>query len=201
MMRRPLHRFSPLALALVAILPAAPAAAEVSSLLLDATIEALRLDQQLRADFTWMLTCAGLVLLMQIGFLMLEAGSARSKNSINVAQKNLCDLLISICAFAMVGFSFMFGSSQFGVIGWDKQHLASGFQDEWTYAFFAFHAMFVSTAATIVSGAVAERMKFKTYALITLLLAALIYPVLWPLGVGRFAEPGQHRLAGRSWIY
>jgi ammonium transporter, Amt family len=177
MMRRPQHRFSPLALALVAILPAAPAAAEVSPLLLDATVEALRLDQQLRADFTWMLTCAGLVLLMQIGFLMLEAGSARSKNSINVAQKNLCDLLISICAFAMVGFSFMFGASQFGVIGWDKQHLASGFQDEWTYAFFAFHAMFVSTAATIVSGAVAERMKFKTYALITLLIAALIYPV------------------------
>ncbi len=176
-MRRTLQRLSPLALALAMSLPALPAAAEVSPLLLDATVEALRLDQQLRADFTWMLTCAGLVLLMQIGFLMLEAGTARSKNSINVAQKNLCDLLISISAFALFGFSFMFGASQLGTIGWNKDHLITGFQDEWTYAFFAFQAMFVGTAATIVSGAVSERMKLKAYALIAMLIGVLIYPV------------------------
>lgn len=164
-------------LALVATLPALPAAAEVSPLLLDATVETLRLDLQQRADFTWMLTCAGLVLLMQIGFLMLEAGTARSKNSIHVAQKNLCDLLMSISIFALFGFSFMFGASQFGIVGWDSRHLLTGFQDEWTYAFFAFQAMFVGTAATIVSGAVSERMKLKAYVAITILIAAIIYPV------------------------
>lgn len=146
-------------------------------------------QQQVRADFTWLMTCAGLVLMMQIGFLMLEAGSARSKNSINVAQKNLCDLLISITVFALFGFSFMFGTSQFGAIGWDTQHLIAGFQDEWTYAFFAFQAMFVGTAATIVSGAIAERMKMKAYGLITIMIGLIIYPVFGHWAWGNLLNP------------
>ncbi|MFK7793472.1 MAG: ammonium transporter [Devosiaceae bacterium] len=155
----------------------------------ETAIESLRADQQERADFTWLITCAGLVLLMQIGFLMLEAGAARSKNSINVAQKNLCDLLISVTVFTLLGFSLMFGSSQMGLLGWDKQHLIIGFQDPWLYAFFAFQAMFVGTAATIVSGAVAERMKLKAYALITLMIGVFIYPVFGHWAWGNLLDP------------
>lgn len=152
-------------------------------------LQAFSDQQQLRADFTWLLTCAGLVLMMQIGFLMLEAGAARSKNSINIAQKNLCDFLISVTMFALFGFSFMFGASQFGIVGWDKQHLISGFQDEWTYAFFAFQAMFVGTTATIVSGAIAERMKMKAYGFIALMISVIIYPVYGHWAWGNLLNP------------
>jgi Amt family ammonium transporter len=160
------------------------AAQPVSPDALASAVEALRADQQRHADFTWLMTCARLVLLMQIGFMMLESGATRAKNSINVAMKNFCDMLISIPLFAMVGFSLMFGVSQFGLFGWNKQHLLNSFQDPWVYALFAFQAMFLGTAATIVSGAVAERMMLKSYLLITTLMAAIIYPVFghWTWG-------------------
>lgn len=140
--------------------------------------------QQRNADTIWLLLCGGLVLMMQIDFLLLEAGAVRSKNSINVAQKNLGDLVISIAVFSLFGFSIMFGASQGGLFGWDKSHLITGFDDTWTYAFFAFQAMFVGTAATIVSGVVAERMTLRAYIMITVLIAAIIYPVFghWAWG-------------------
>lgn len=171
------------------LMGAVASAQPVSPDALASAVEALRADQQERANFTWVMTCAGLVLLMQIGFLILEAGAARSKNSINVAQKNLCDLLISITVFTLLGFSLMFGTSQFGLFGWNTQHLVVGFQDQWLYAFFAFQAMFVGTAATIVSGAVAERMRLKAYALITLMIALIIYPVFGHWAWGNLLEP------------
>ncbi|MGD1886747.1 MAG: ammonium transporter [Cohaesibacteraceae bacterium] len=172
------------------IFPAAAAAAEtVTTNILEAAMDSMRQAQHSQAEFTWLLTCAGLVLMMQIGFLMLEAGSSRAKNSINVAQKNLCDFLISVSAFAVFGFSFMFGASQLGIIGWDKQHLISGFQDEWTYAFFTFQAMFVGTATTIVSGAISERMKMKAYAFIALMIGVIIYPVYGHWAWGNLLVP------------
>ncbi len=166
------------------------AAQPVSPDALASAVDALRADQQRRADFTWLMTCAGLVLLMQIGFMMLESGATRAKNSINVAMKNFCDMLISITLFALVGFSLMFGSSLSGVIGWNKQHLLEGFQDPWVYALFAFQAMFLGTAATIVSGAVAERMMLKSYLLITVLMAAIIYPGFGHWAWGSLLEDG-----------
>ena len=173
----------------------AGAAEPVTTNILEAAMETMMQAQHSQADFTWLLTCAGLVLLMQIGFLMLEAGTARWKNSINIAQKNLCDLLISIAMFAVFGFSFMFGASQWGLIGWDKQHLIAGFQDEWTYAFFAYQAMFVGTAATIVSGAVSERMKLKAYIAIAVLIGAVIYPIY-----GHWAWGNLLMLDNRAWL-
>ena len=124
----------------------------------------------------WVVGCAGLVLLMQPGFMCLESGLTRSKNSINVAVKNLADLGISICLFWCFGYALMFGASLGGWVG------ASGFflsieTDPKLAAFFIFQMMFCGTATTIVSGALAERLKFKGYLLIAMLISGLVYPL------------------------
>ncbi len=127
-------------------------------------------------DVIWMIGCAGLVLLMQPGFMCLESGLTRSKNSINVAIKNLADLGISICLFWCFGYALMFGASQFSSIG------TSGFflhveADPELAAFFIFQMMFCGTATTIVSGALAERLKFSGYLAIAMLISGIIYPL------------------------
>ncbi len=124
----------------------------------------------------WVVGCAGLVLLMQPGFMCLESGLTRSKNSINVAIKNLVDLGISVCFFWGFGYAMMFGADQGGLIG------SSGFflsieSDPKLAAFFLFQMMFCGTSTTIVSGALAERLKFKSYLAIAMLISGLIYPV------------------------
>ncbi len=127
-------------------------------------------------DVIWIVACAGLVFLMQPGFMCLESGLTRSKNSINVAVKNLADLGISICFFWGFGFALMFGPSLSGWIG------TSGFflsveTDPKLAAFFIFQMMFCGTATTIVSGALAERLKFKGYLAISVLISGLVYPL------------------------
>lgn len=123
----------------------------------------------------WVVGCAGLVLLMQPGFMCLESGMTRSKNSINVAIKNLVDLGISVCFFWCFGYAIMFGADQAGLFG------SSGFcisieNDPKLAAFFLFQMMFCGTSTTIVSGALAERLKFKAYLVIAMLISGLIYP-------------------------
>ena len=127
-------------------------------------------------NIIWVVGCAGLVLLMQPGFMCLESGLTRSKNSINVAIKNLADLGVSICLFWCSGYALMFGASLAGWVG------ASGFflrveTDPELAAFFIFQMMFCGTATTIVSGALAERLKFTGYLAIALLISGLIYPM------------------------
>ena len=124
----------------------------------------------------WLLVCSGLVFLMQPGFMCLESGLTRSKNSINVAVKNLADFGVSVALFWAFGFALMFGHSVGGGIG------STGFflnleVDPELAAFFLFQAMFCGTATTIVSGAVAERLKFGAYLIITCLISGLIYPL------------------------
>ena len=140
--------------------------------------------QQTNSDHIWTMTAAALVLLMQVGFLFLEAGMVRSKNSINVAQKNIADFAISVGVFFLIGFAVMFGASQGGFHGWSFGLAAFDGMDDWSYTFFVFQAVFVGTAATIVSGAVAERMAFAGYLIMAVVLAALIYPVFghWAWG-------------------
>jgi len=118
----------------------------------------------------WILMAAGLVFFMQAGFTMLESGFIRAKNSYNVAIKNISDFIAAVISFWMVGFALMFGVGQHGWFG-------GMLESPHDYAFFIFQAMFVGTAATIVAGAVAERMKFNAYIIISLLISALIYPV------------------------
>lgn len=140
--------------------------------------------QQTNANHVWTMLCAALVLFMQVGFLLLEAGSVRSKNSINVAQKNVADFFISVSIFYLVGFSFMFGPSLFGWIGNPSDLGAFNKVSDWSYTFFVFQAVFVGTAATLMSGAIAERMSLVGYMVISAMIAALIYPVFghWAWG-------------------
>ncbi len=112
-------------------------------------------------DILWITVCAGLVFLMQAGFLCLETGLTRSKNNINVAIKNLSDLGISIVSFWAFGFAIMFGASHSGWFGSTDFMPDLGQVGMWTVSFLLYEAMFCGTAVTIISGAIAERMRFS----------------------------------------
>jgi Amt family ammonium transporter len=146
----------------------------------DLSVEALK--RQL--DMSWTLLAAGLVLMMQVGFLLLEAGMVRSKNSINVAQKNLLDMAFAIVAFGGLGFMLAFAPDGGLPFGFDVDYLMLCGLDDWQTAFFVFQVMFCGTAATIVSGAVAERMRLFAYVLGSIFIALVIYPVFvhWAWG-------------------
>ena len=144
------------------------------------TLKALefRLDAILQAnlDTFWLLVCAILVFLMQAGFMCLESGLSRNKNSINVALKNVTDFGIAVVTFWAFGFALMYGTSVMGLFGnrfyFFTTHVA-GYQ-----TYFVFQAMFVATAATIISGAVAERLKFFSYVIITFVTSGFLYPIV-----------------------
>jgi len=127
-------------------------------------------------DTRWILICAALVLTMQIGFCMLEAGLVRQKNSINVAFKNLSDFIVAGLAYWAVGFGLMYGIGEstgiYGTSFFLKEHT------DGANAFFLFQMVFCSAAATIVGGALAERTRFTGYLIISALVAALFYPLV-----------------------
>ncbi len=137
-----------------------------------------RLEAILQAnlDTFWLLMCSILVFLMQAGFMCLESGLTRRKSSINVALKNLADFGIAVVTFWAFGFGLMYGASYSGLVG-TKYFLfftnVAGYQ-----TYFVFQAMFVATAATIISGAVAERLKFFSYVIITFFTSGIIYPLV-----------------------
>lgn len=135
-------------------------------------------------DTLWVLLCAFLVFMMQFGFAMVETGCARSKNTINVAMKNLADSTFGFFFFWLAGFGLMFGRDSGGLIG--TSHFMISGADSATTAFFFFQVMFATTAATIVSGAVAERMKFNGYILSSIAVTLIIYPIFghWAWGDG-----------------
>ncbi len=127
-------------------------------------------------DTLWMVLCSGLVFLMQAGFMCLESGLTRSKNSINVAIKNFADFGISVALFWSFGFGVMFGLSSWG--WWGQNYAFLNLSAQPTLAvFFLFQAMFCGTATTIISGAAAERLKFSAYLVVAGLASGLIYPV------------------------
>ncbi len=126
---------------------------------------------------TWMLTCTALVLLMQAGFTCLETGMVRAKNSINVAIKNVVDFCIASIIFWIFGYGLMFGTSAMGWIG-TSQFQFNGGANTQVWTFFLFQLTFCGTATTIISGAVAERMRFSGYLLISILISAVIYPIM-----------------------
>ena len=137
-----------------------------------------RLEAILQAnlDTFWLLMCSVLVFLMQAGFMCLESGLTRRKSSINVALKNIADFGIAVVTFWAFGFGLMYGASYSGLVG-TKYFLfftnVAGYQ-----TYFVFQAMFVATAATIISGAVAERLKFFSYIIITFVTSGIIYPLV-----------------------
>ncbi|EMR11982.1 diguanylate cyclase/phosphodiesterase (GGDEF & EAL domains) with PAS/PAC sensor(s) [Methylophaga lonarensis MPL] len=128
-------------------------------------------------DALWVLIAAMLVLIMQGGFLCLESGLTRSKNAINVALKNAFDLIVAAILFWLFGFGIMFGAHE-GLQLDTHWFIADFSRDEfWHASFFFFQLTFCATAATIVSGAIAERSRFLVYIIITALISLLLYPV------------------------
>ncbi|TXC89690.1 ammonium transporter [Metabacillus litoralis] len=138
----------------------------------------------LNVNVLWIVIATFLVFFMQAGFTLLEAGLVRAKNSINVALKNVIDLLITTVVFALVGFALMFGDSLSGWFGTEGFLLRGLEDDPYNWAFLLFQIVFAGTAATIVSGAIAERVKFSAYIVGTIMISGLIYPVFghWAWG-------------------
>jgi len=128
-------------------------------------------------DMLWVIASATLVFLMQPGFMCLESGLTRSKNSINVAIKNFADFVLSAGIFWMLGYGVMFGTSATGFF--QNPDFFPGLEsgDGSRAAFFLFQTMFCGTATTIFSGAVAERMRFSSYLIIAFFFSLFVYPV------------------------
>lgn len=150
-------------------------------------------------DILWVIVAAAMVFMMQAGFMCLESGTAPAKHSINVAIKNLGDFVIAVISFWIVGFGVMFGSSLQGIIG--RSDFFTSTSDPWTMAFFIFQAMFVGTAATIISGAVTGRVKFAAYLVLSGIVSCMIYPVFghWAWG-GAFHPDSPGWLASLGFI-
>ncbi len=126
-------------------------------------------------DIMWVLIAAALVFIMQAGFALLEGGSTRAKNTVNVLMKNYTDMCFGAIIFWMFGFGIMFGKNLSGWLGTDHFFLSNGSGAE--YAVLIFQIMFASTAATIVSGAVAERMRYGPYIASSIVITMFIYSV------------------------
>jgi len=143
-------------------------------------------EVQKNADFIWTLVAAFLVFFMQAGFAMVEAGFTRAKNAVNIIMKNLMDFGMGSLAYWMVGFGIMFGATSTGWFGTTGFFLSDYTQtkDPWILAFWMFQVVFAGTAATIISGAMAERTKFSAYILYSVVISAFIYPVFgsWAWG-------------------
>ena len=145
-------------------------------------------------DILWIVVSGLLVFVMQSGFMCLESGMTRSKNSINVAIKNLADFVFAVLFFWTIGFGIMFGQSFHGF--WGTSHFFYNFDNNaYLSAFFFFQAMFCGTATTIFSGAVAERMRFSSYLLIAIFLSTLIYPFY-----GHWVWNGINNLNNSGWL-
>ncbi|MFB6247286.1 MAG: ammonium transporter [Salinibacter sp.] len=143
-------------------------------------------EVQTNLNYVWTILAAALVFFMQAGFALLESGFSRAKNAVNIIMKNVMDASAGALVFYAVGFGLMFGTSWNGLLGTDGFFLTgTGDQPQtWVYAFYFFQAVFAATAATIVSGAVAERIKFSGYLIFSVLITGLIYPVFgsWAWG-------------------
>jgi Amt family ammonium transporter len=169
---------------------------------------------QVNLDNVWVLLAAVLVILMQAGFALVEAGMTRAKNVANIFMKNLMDFCAGAVAFLAVGFAIAFGGSTEGFgqfFGADGFFLGDG---AFTYGnltvpvFFMFQVAFAATAATIVSGAMAERTQFRGYLIYSFVISLIIYPVVvrWQWGGGWLLQGSglptiYHDFAGSSIVH
>ena len=152
------------------------------------------MDKQV-IDSLWMMVCISLVFLMQAGFLCLEAGLTRSKNSINVAIKNLGDIGVSVIVFWFTGYALMYGASANGWVGTTHFMPDLTMESQSFTVFLLYQAMFCGTVVTITSGAVAERMRFSSYIVMTLLISGLIFPIF-----GHWVWNGINSIALSGWL-
>ncbi len=159
---------------------------------------------------TWMLVATFLVFIMHLGFATLESGLTRSKNTVNILFKNTAIVAIGLLTYALVGFNLMypgdfsmgqfFGFAGFG-LNPSPEGMTSAYNVGYTYwTDFIFQGMFAATAATIVSGAVAERVKLAPFLIFTTIYVAFIYPIAgsWKWGFGWLHQMGFYDFAGST---
>ena len=149
----------------------------------------------------WYLMGAALVFFMQAGFAMVEAGFTRAKNAGNIIMKNLMDFCLGTVAFLIVGYTFLCGTDVGGLFGWGENPLFNFTGTDWSS--FVFNLVFCATAATIVSGAMAERTKFVSYCIYSIIMSLIVYPIEahWIWGGGWLAQKGFHDFAGSCAIH
>ncbi len=150
----------------------------------------------------WFLIGAALVFWMQAGFAMVETGFTRAKNTGNILMKNLMDFCIGTIMFILIGFSLLLGEDLLGFIGKPGFDIFTAYPT-FDFSNFVFNLIFCATAATIVSGAMAERTKFLSYCIYSAVISALIYPIEahWIWGGGWLAQIGFHDFAGSCAIH
>ncbi|EQB35194.1 ammonium transporter [Virgibacillus sp. CM-4] len=155
---------------------------------------------ELSINLVWVMLGAFLVFFMHAGFAMVESGFTRAKNSLNILIKNFLTISVAAILFFVVGYGIMFGTSGGSFIGTDG-FMLSGVED---IEFFVFQAMFIATCATIISGAVAERMKLGVYVLIVVAMTAFVYPIVghwvWQ-GDGWLTDLGFSDFAGSTVVH
>ena len=145
-----------------------------------AETEAVYLTQT-NANIVWTLLAAMLVMFMQAGFTLVECGLTRSKNAGNILMKNMLDFAVGTMLFLMIGYGLMFGGDFLGIFGTDGFFLSfidgPSSDRDFDITFWFFQSVFAATAATIVSGSVAERTRFQAYIFVSIIVTAIIYPI------------------------
>ena len=162
------------------------------------------MDKYVSADTIWVLIGAFLVFSMQPGFAMVETGFTRAKNAGNIVMKNVMDMCLGSIVFWVLGFGLMFGTDIGGFIGAPDFFVKGDYGASYpSTAYFIFQTMFCATAATIVSGAMAERTNFLVYCIYSVLISAVIYPISghWIWGGGWLAQMGFHDFAGSTAVH
>jgi ammonium transporter, Amt family len=160
---------------------------------------------QIGIDTVWILMAGFLVMFMQPGFALVEAGFTRAKNTANILMKNVMDFAVGSLLYWMIGFTLMYGDSWGGLIGMpDLFFQSDGYGEHYSdYANLFFQTVFAATSATIVSGAMAERTEFKAYLIFSVAITVFIYPVSghWTWGGGWLSQLGFHDFAGSSVVH
>ena len=125
----------------------------------------------------WLLLAAAIVFFMQAGFAMVETGFTRAKNAANIIMKNLMDFCFGTVCFVLIGFAVMCAEDYFlGFIGVPNLGIFTDFSN-FPFSDFVFNLIFCATAATIVSGSMAERTKFSAYIIYSVVISAVVYPI------------------------
>lgn len=167
------------------------------SLSVQASVAPVQNVQEIRIslDSVWVVLGGILVFFMQAGFALIESGSVRSKNTVNVLMKNYMDMCIGGLVFWLFGFGLMFGLNQTGWIG--LSHFMPEALDDWHWNLLFFQMMFAATATTIASGAMAERIHFTAYIVSAIIVSGVIYPIFgsWAWG-GLFGGDGWLKALG-----
>jgi len=203
--KSPGTRYLSLALGCAAV--AALALAPIPALAEEVAEAAPEMLTQANANILWTLLAGILVMFMQPGFALVEAGFTRAKNAGNIMMKNFLDFSAGAPVYFLIGYALMFGDDIGGFLG------SSGFalsgstglaaDGQWTLTFWFFQSVFAATAATIVSGAMAERTKFGTYILVSIVISGLIYPISghWAWGGGWLSGMGFIDFAGSTVVH